>query len=226
MFEIGYDSLDGVQDRRLVLPPARELPAGAVSRRCCWCPATSPSRPCRNRGPSSGTRPSGVAPRGKLRSNRQFNPGYPGLLLDNALDRNTYSYRGLLRRRRPRARLRQDAGPRCDPTRIGVHGSSQGGALDDRRRRRCGRRDRRARPARRTSAASWTAPSLSHTYPYEEINEYLRLYPDREPALHETMAYFDVRQHGAAGDTARRWSTSDWWTTVCRPRPATPCATR
>ena len=34
--------------------------------------------------------------------------------------------------------------------------------------------------------------TLSHTYPYEEINEYLRLYPDREPALQQTMAYFDV----------------------------------
>ena len=36
----------------------------------------------------------GVAPRGKLRSNAQYNPGYPGLLVDNIIDRNTYSYRG------------------------------------------------------------------------------------------------------------------------------------
>ena len=32
-----------------------------------------------------------VAPRGKLRSNHQFNPGYPGLLTHNIVDRNTYS---------------------------------------------------------------------------------------------------------------------------------------
>ena len=30
-----------------------------------------------------------VAPRGKLRSNRQFNPGYPGLLTYGIVDRNT-----------------------------------------------------------------------------------------------------------------------------------------
>ena len=36
----------------------------------------------------------GVAPRGKLRSNTQFNPGYPGLLTYGMVDRNVYSYRG------------------------------------------------------------------------------------------------------------------------------------
>src|SRR5439155_1627586 len=35
-----------------------------------------------------------VAPRGKLRSNRQFNPGYPNLLTHNIVDRHTYAYRG------------------------------------------------------------------------------------------------------------------------------------
>ena len=69
-----------------------------------------------------------VAPRGKLRSNNQFNPGYPGLLTHNIVDRNTYSYRGfyvdtwravdfLLSR------------PEVDTRRIGVYGNSQGGGL-------------------------------------------------------------------------------------------------
>ena len=35
-----------------------------------------------------------VAPRGKLRSHRQFNPGYPNLLTYNIVDRHTYTYRG------------------------------------------------------------------------------------------------------------------------------------
>jgi len=35
-----------------------------------------------------------VAPRGKLRSLRQFNPGYPNLLTHNIVDRHTYAYRG------------------------------------------------------------------------------------------------------------------------------------
>src|SRR5919198_4434142 len=69
-----------------------------------------------------------VAPRGKLRSHRQFNPGYPNLLTYNIVDRHTYAYRGfyvdswrgvdfLL------------ACPEVDPKRLGVTGSSQGGGL-------------------------------------------------------------------------------------------------
>ena len=61
-----------------------------------------------------------VAPRGKLRSNDRFNPGYPGLLTHN---------------------------------------------ID--------------------------APTLTDTYAYQEINDYLRLYPDREPAVRRTLDYFD-----------------------------------
>ena len=44
-----------------------------------------------------------AAPRGKLRSNRQFNPGYPGLLTYSIVDRNTYSYRGFYADCRPSA---------------------------------------------------------------------------------------------------------------------------
>ena len=35
------------------------------------------------------------------------------------------------------------------------------------------------------------AAGLTHSYPYEEINEYLRLYPEREQAVRETLNYFD-----------------------------------
>ena len=63
-----------------------------------------------------------------LRSNSQFNPGYPGLLTYGIVDRNSYSYRGfyvdawrgvdfLLSR------------AEVDSARIGVTGSSQGGGL-------------------------------------------------------------------------------------------------
>lgn len=130
-----------------------------------------------------------VAPRGKLRSNSQFNPGYPGLLTHNIVDRNTYSYRGfyvdawravdvLLSR------------PEVDPKRIGITGSSQGGALTI------------VTAAMRTEirAAAAGAPylcgmmdaiKLTHSYPYQEINDYLRLYPEREPLVRKTLAYFD-----------------------------------
>ena len=130
-----------------------------------------------------------VAPRGKLRSNRQFNPGYPNLLTHNIVDRHTYAYRGfyvdtwrgidfLLSR------------PEVEPARIGVTGSSQGGGLTI--------TTAAMRPEVR--AASAGAPylcgfvdaiELTHTYPYEEINDYLRLYPERRKDVEETIAYFD-----------------------------------
>jgi cephalosporin-C deacetylase len=130
-----------------------------------------------------------VAPRGKLRSNRQFNPGYPNLLTYNIVDRHTYAYRGfyvdawrgidvLLSR------------PEVDPTRIGVTGSSQGGGLTI--------TTAAMRPEVRAAAAGapylcgiWDAIDLTHTYPYEEINDYLRLHSDSRPAVEETLAYFD-----------------------------------
>lgn len=132
----------------------------------------------------------GVAPRGKLRSNGQYNPGYPGLLVDNIVDRNTYAYRGfyvdayravdfLLTR------------PEVDAGRVGVHGSSQGGALTI--------TTAALRPEVITCGAAGApylcgfmdAASLTHSYPYEEINEYLRLHPDREPRVRAAVAYFD-----------------------------------
>ena len=33
--------------------------------------------------------------------------------------------------------------------------------------------------------------ALTHTYPYQEIRDYLRCYPEREAAVRETVSYFD-----------------------------------
>jgi cephalosporin-C deacetylase len=130
-----------------------------------------------------------VAPRGKLRSNRQFNPGYPNLLTYNIVDRHTYAYRGfyvdawrgidfLLAR------------PEVDPTRLGVTGSSQGGGLTI--------TTAAMRPEIRAAAAGapylcgfMDAIALTHTYPYEEINDFLRAHPDSRHAVEATVAYFD-----------------------------------
>ena len=35
------------------------------------------------------------------------------------------------------------------------------------------------------------AVELTHTYPYEEINDYLRLHPERRAEVADTLAYFD-----------------------------------
>ena len=130
-----------------------------------------------------------VAPRGKLRSNNQFNPGYPGLLTHNIVDRNTYSYRGfyvdtwravdfLLSR------------PEVDTRRIGVYGNSQGGGLTI----------TTAAMRQEIAAAAAGAPylcgfidaiELTTTYPYQEINDYLRINSGDKPKVEENLAYFD-----------------------------------
>ena len=71
-----------------------------------------------------------AAPRGKLRSNGQFNPGYPNLLTHNIIDRNTYSYRGFYvdAWRTIDYLLTRDE---VDSERIGVAGRQPGWRSDD-----------------------------------------------------------------------------------------------
>jgi cephalosporin-C deacetylase len=132
----------------------------------------------------------GLAPRGKLRSNSSFNPGYPGLLVHNIVDRNTYAYRGFYVDACRAVDFAQSR-PEIDADRIGVHGSSQGGALTI------------VISALRSEAITcgaagapylcgfMDAASLTHSYPYEEINDYLRLHPEREAQVRTTVAYYD-----------------------------------
>lgn len=130
-----------------------------------------------------------VAPRGKLRANERFNPGYPGLLTHNIVDRNTYGYRGFYCDAVRAVDVLQ-ALEEVDSDRIGVAGSSQGGALTI------------VTAALRSeiACASAGAPylcgfmdsvALTHSYPYQEIGDYLRLYPEREPAVRQALMYFD-----------------------------------
>jgi len=130
-----------------------------------------------------------VAPRGKLRSNAVFNPGYPGLLTHNLADHQTYGYRGfycdawrsidfLLSR------------PEVDPERIGVTGSSQGGGLTV--VTAAWRREVKAAcPGAPYLCGMHDAINLTHTYPYEEINDYLRTYPERREAALRTLDFYD-----------------------------------
>jgi cephalosporin-C deacetylase len=186
VFEVRYQSLDGVwiacwyclpRDRPAKLPALIHVP-GYVSE------PMLPKATARQ-----GYAAISVAPRGKLRSNRQFNPGYPGLLTHNITDRNTYSYRGfyvdalravdfLLSR------------SEVDGTRIGITGGSQGGALTIvtaalRREITC------AAAGAPYLCGFMDAARLTHSYPYEEISDYLRLHPEREEQVRATLNYFD-----------------------------------
>ena len=130
-----------------------------------------------------------AAPRGKLRSNRQFNPGYPGLLTYGMVDRNTYSYRGFYMDacRAVEFLLTRDE---VDSDRIGVTGHSQGGGLTV--------STAALRPEIKAAAAGapylcgyMDAIELTDAYPYQEIADYLRMNPDSRQQVEDTLAYFD-----------------------------------
>jgi cephalosporin-C deacetylase len=189
VYEIGYDSLDGlriagwycVPKATYIAPPypALLIMPGYISE---------PTLP--KSWAKLGYAAVGVAPRGKLRSNARFNPGYPGLLVDNIVDRHTYSYRGFYVDACRAVDFVQSR-PEVDASRIGVHGSSQGGALTV------------STAALRPDAITCGAPgapylagfmdsaALTHSWPYEEINDYLRLHPERTEQVRETVSYFD-----------------------------------
>lgn len=132
-----------------------------------------------------------AAPRNKLRSNGVFNPGYPGLLTHNIDKRTEYGYRGFYMDA-VRARDLLASLDEIDETRIGVQGGSQGGALT--------LLVSSLRPDG-IACASAGAPylcsmmdsaSLTRSYPYEEINDYLRMYPEREAIVRETLDLHDI----------------------------------
>ena len=131
-----------------------------------------------------------VAPRGKLRSNGQFNPGYPGLLTHGIVDRNTYAYRGFYMDacRGVDFLLSRDE---VDATRLGVTGHSQGGGLaivvPALRPGGNGGHIRRSL----ISAGFMDAIELTDGYPYQEIADYLHLHPESRQQVTDTLAYFD-----------------------------------
>ncbi len=130
-----------------------------------------------------------VAPRGKLRSNGQFNPGYPGLLTYGIVDRNTYTYRGFYMDacRGVDFLLSRDE---VDSERLGVTGHSQGGGLSV----------VVSALRREITVATAGAPflcgymdaiELTDGYPYQEIADYLRQHPESRQQVTVTLAYFD-----------------------------------
>ncbi|MGH8058119.1 MAG: acetylxylan esterase [Candidatus Entotheonellia bacterium] len=186
VFQVFYSSLDQVRIAAWYCRPSRRAERTPA---ILFLPGYQMDPPIPKEWARKGYIALSVAPRGKLRSMRQFNPGYPNLLTYNIVDRHTYAYRGfyvdvwrgidfLLSR------------PEVDPTRIGVTGASQGGGLTI--TTAAMRAEVRAAAAGAPYLCGFLdAIELTHTYPYEEINDYLRLHPDSRSAVEETLAYFD-----------------------------------
>lgn len=131
-----------------------------------------------------------VAVRGKLRSHEQFNPGYPGLLTSGIESPSTYAYRGVISDcvRGIDFLLTR---PEVDGERIFAHGSSQGGGLT--------LITTGLRPEIRGGAAACPflcafpdAMRLARTYPYNELNCYLRAHPGQQEQVLTNLSYFDA----------------------------------
>ncbi|NJM41080.1 MAG: acetylxylan esterase [Anaerolineae bacterium] len=166
----------------------------------------------------------GAAPRGKLRSNARFNPGYPGLLTHNITDKNTYGYKGFYVDA-IRAIDFLLAQPDVDPARIGLTGGSQGGALTI------------LVAAMRNDVVAAAAPQapylcgymdsakLTHTYPYEEMNEYAACTPAVSkpwPMRWITTTSSTLRRASPAPSSSTLGCKMMW----CHRRRAMPCSTR
>lgn len=132
-----------------------------------------------------------AAPRGKLRSNERFNPGYPGLLMHNITERDEYGYRGFYMDAL-RAFDVLLSRPEVDRSRVGVQGSSQGGALTLLVASLRSEQVAAASAGAPYLCSTMDAASLTHSYPYQEINDYLRLEPKDEPRLRATWDYYDI----------------------------------
>ncbi|MEZ4619559.1 MAG: acetylxylan esterase [Caldilineaceae bacterium] len=187
VFEVHYDSLDGVRIAGwYCLPRHRTAPLPAV----VFYPGyiSEPTFPKSHAARGYAT--FGAAPRGKLRSNSQVNPGYPGLLAHNIIDRNTYAYKGFYVDAWRVIDFLQSR-EEVDSSRIGIRGSSQGGALT--------LLVAAMRPDAVAVAAAGApylagvidAIELTNTYPYREINDYLRIHPDSRAAIADTWSYYD-----------------------------------
>ena len=186
VYQIFYDSLDHVRISgwySVPNTPVNRLPAILL------VPGYQSDPPIPKDWSAKGYACLSVNPRGKVRSRSQFDPGYPGLLTHRIVDKNTYSYRGFYADAWRGIDFLLSRGE-VDSERIGVAGSSQGGGLAI----------TTSAMRKEIKAASAGAPylcgfmdaiELTDTYPYQEINDYLRTYPDRLEEVESTLAYFD-----------------------------------
>jgi cephalosporin-C deacetylase len=141
--------------------------------------------------------------RGTRGADRPYAGKFPGLLTDGIEDAERWVFRGILADTL-RAFEYLTSLPMVDPERVAVNGNDIGLIVAARR------------PG--VTALSITAPFFyrlaevyprTEAYPFEEINDYLREFPDRADAVNATLAMFDPLHHAPAVTTDTFISVGD-----------------
>ena len=187
VFKVKYVSLCGLEIFAWYSLPARgDKPYPAIIN----FPGYKSEPPVRRDWGKSGVAVLSVAVRGKLRSNTEFNPGYPGLLTSGLEHRDRYGYRGVIADC-VRGVDFLTSQPEIDAERIYACGSSQGGGLT--------LITSALRPEIKGGVSGYPflccypeAMSLFQSYPYDELACYARAYPDQKDQMLETLKYFDA----------------------------------
>jgi cephalosporin-C deacetylase len=129
--------------------------------------------------------------RGTRHADKPYAAKFPGLLTDGIEDPNLWKFRGIFADTL-RAYEYLAALPMVDRDRIAINGSDAGVIVAARR------------PG--VTALSVATPFFyrlrdlypnTETYPFEEINDHLRAFPDQGDAVNRTLGYFDPIHHAA-----------------------------
>lgn len=130
--------------------------------------------------------------RGTRHADKPYAAKYPGLLTDGIEDHHAWKFRGIFADVF-RAFEYLTSLPMVDSSRVAINGSDAGIIVAARR------------PG--VTALAVTAPFFyrladlyprTEAYPFEEINDHLRAFPDQGEAVNRTLSYFDPVHHAPA----------------------------
>ena len=135
--------------------------------------------------------------RGQRLADRPFAAAYPGLLTLGIDDPGTYIFRGIVADCLRGAEFLLGR-PEIDTSRIGIVGNDLALITAARRQGFTA-----VQAAGLTFHRLMAARERTDAYPIEEVNDYLRAYPDRVEAVARTLSYFEPAFHapGIAGTT-------------------------
>lgn len=131
-----------------------------------------------------------VTVRGHEWSDAEYRPGFPGLILDGVEDRATSGYRGVYVDAWRAVDVLKEL-PNLDLDRVYARGASQGGGLTLLVAATCPE-VKAAAPDVPFLCAIRDALTRTQSYPYGEVNDYLRMYPEKRDAVLRTLDGIDI----------------------------------